>query len=427
MPAEDTPGPDGEVMAVPGADGDGAGQAGAGEAGPPGPPGLDSNAPVSGVDGRNNRTTWWKNRFPPGSMFWPRRAIEVYVGLRLLTVLMAALRLLWPNGRSVPGLLGWDGAWFHRATFEGYPSQLPTVHGLVAQNPIAFFPGLPLLWRLTSLAFIPANAGGLLISFASGLAAVVAVGALAREMTDQPTAERAALLFAVFPGTFVFSFIYSDGLLVTFAALGLIALMRKRWLWAGLIGALATLTSPVGLAFVVAAGVASLVAILRHRAWRSLVAPALATTGFIAYMAYLWCHTGILNAWRLTERDGWHSYPSLAYPVRLVASFVADPLQGTLTAHILVAGTVVGVAGLVLVVTTRQALAVQTYAFSAIVLAAISYPVGLRPRFLMTAFPLIIAVATRYEGRTYRILVAVNLILLVMVTALEWFSNSVFP
>ncbi len=50
------------------------------------------------------------------------------------------------------------------------------------------------------------------------------------------------------------------------------------------------------------------------RWWRPLLAP----LGFVAYMAYLWRHTGEPLAWRLTERGGWHSYPSLTYPFRIV-------------------------------------------------------------------------------------------------------------
>ena len=34
-------------------------------------------------------------------------------------------------------------------------------------------------------------------------------------------------------------------------------------------------------------------------------------------------HTGQLTAWRLTERGGWKSYPSLAYPFRIVWTFVS--------------------------------------------------------------------------------------------------------
>ena len=67
------------------------------------------------------------------------------------------------------------------------------------------------------------------------------------------------------------------------------------------------------------------------------------------------------------------------------------------------------------------------YGLCAVGSAAVSLPVGLRPRFLMLAFPLVIAAGTRYSGRTYRVLVAVCVVLLALMTILEAGSNAVFP
>ncbi len=56
------------------------------------------------------------------------------------------------------------------------------------------------------------------------------------------------------------------------------------------------------------------------------MAPVLAPLGFLAYMGWLWRHTGVLDAWRLTEQGGWHSSPSLSYPFRVLDTFARDPL-----------------------------------------------------------------------------------------------------
>jgi hypothetical protein len=167
--------------------------------------------------------------------------------------------------------------------------------------------------------------------------------------------------------------------------------------------------------------------VVRERKFAALAAPLLAPLGFLAYMAYLDRHTGTLNAWRLTERGGWKSYPSLDYPFRIVWTFLRNPLSPTLTGQILFFGTVAAVVGVVLMIRERQPVAVLLYGICAVGSAAISQPVGLRPRFLMLAFPMVIALGTRYEGRTHRWLVVVSAVLLLGFSALELGSRAVFP
>jgi hypothetical protein len=153
----------------------------------------------------------------------------------------------------------------------------------------------------------------------------------------------------------------------------------------------------------------------------------IAPLGFVAFMVYLRIHTGTFSAWRLTERGGWKSYPSADYPFRILWTFLRNPLSPTLTGQILVVGTVVAVIGVVLMVRERQPVPVLLYGFGVVASAAFSEPVGLRPRFLMLAFPMVIALGTRYEGRTHRVLVAVSAALLVAMTVLELSSWAVFP
>jgi len=169
------------------------------------------------------------------------------------------------------------------------------------------------------------------------------------------------------------------------------------------------------------------IAVRRDRNFGALVAPLLAPLGFVTYMAYLWRHTGELTAWRLTERGGWHSYPSLAFPFQILWRFISNPVSPTLTGQILVAGSVAAVIGVVLMVKEHQPGPVFLYGLCAAGAAAVSLPVGLRPRFLMLAFPMVMAAGTRYTGWTYRALLAVSLVLLALMTVLEAGSQSVFP
>lgn len=364
---------------------------------------------------------WW-HRVPY------HRAVILYITVRLITLFIVAMVGLFNHHGLVSDLSTWDGAWFLKAVYQGYPSQLPLVAGHVLANPIALFPLFPLVIRgLANITRISPPVVGLILSASTGLTAVIAVGKVTSHYTTNERAERAALLFAVAPGSFVFSLMYNEGIVVTIAAIGLIALMRRRWLLAGALGAVATFTSPVGLIFAASCAVSAFVAIRKDHEWRSLVAPILAPMGFVAYMVYLWIHTGNLRAWQLTERDGWNSFPSLIYPLRIMGKFISNPLSPTMTGQILFVGTIVSVALLVVAYRERLPFQLLTYATIAVGFFAISSPVGLRPRFVMLAFPLTIAVATRWSGAKFRILLVVSAVLLVLMTYETLSSYAVFP
>jgi hypothetical protein len=360
-----------------------------------------------------------------GFLFWP---VVAYLACRALTLAGAAVVDLFTH-RSLAHDLGiWDGRWFVWAAELGWPRHLPMVHGHVAGNTIAFFPVFPLAIRwVVDLTHLSPLAVGTAISGVTGLTAVIAIGLLVRHFTDRERAGRAALLLAVFPGTFVFSLAYSEGITVTCVAFGLLALLRRQWWLAGLLGLVASATSPIALAFVASCAWCAGTELLRHRNWRALLAPVLAPLGFVGYMVWLWRHTGVLSAWRLTERGGWKSYPSLRYPFHIIATFVFDPIRPTVTGQILFVGTVVAVIAGVVAVRQHQPAPVLVYGLVAVALAAISAPVGLRPRFLLLAFPLFTAVGTRLRGRPYAWTVAASALGLLAMTLLSLGSLAVFP
>ena len=362
----------------------------------------------------------------PGRWF-PRTALLVYLACRVASVVFVAVANLFTHNSLLYDLDIWDGEWFLRVVHHGYPAHLPMVHGHVAANPIAFFPLFPLIVRGVAATGLSAGAVALVLSAATGATAVYGVGLLARRLGGDGAGQRAALLFAVFPGTFAFSLAYSEGIVITCVSLGLLALLDRRWWLAGVLGAVATASSPVALAFVVSCAWCAGRELVTGRRLGALVAPLLAPLGFVAYMTYVTVRTGQLNAWRLTERGGWKSYPSLAYPFRIVGTFLRNPVSPTLTGQILFFGTVAAVAGIVLMVREHQPVPVLLYGICAVGAAAISQPVGLRPRFLMLAFPMVIALATRYEGRAHRWLVGVSAVLLLGFSVLELASRAVFP
>ncbi len=364
-------------------------------------------------------------RLRDGFLVWP---VVVYVALRGLTLAALAVADLFTHDSFVSQVYRWDGIWFVHAAENGYPRHLPMTHGHVAGNTIAFFPLYPGLIRwISHLTTVSPLVVAAVISAATGLTAVVGIGLLVRHWAGRSAAVRGTLLFVVFPGTFAFSLMYSEGIAITCLAFGLLALLRKRWWLAGLLGLAATATTPIALAFVLSCAWCAAVAVRRDRDWRSLLAPALAPLGFVAYMVWLWVHTGQWNAWRLTEKGGWKSYPSLAYPLHVLTTFLFNPVRPTETGQLLVAGTVVTVIGACLAVRQHQPAPVLLYGMAAAVLAAVAAPVGLRPRFIMLAFPLVVAIGTRFHGRAYAAVVALSVTGLVLMTWLELFSKAVFP
>jgi hypothetical protein len=356
------------------------------------------------------------------------RPVVVYLVCRAVTLAALAIADLFTHHGLGGDLYIWDAHWFIRAAVHGWPSHLPVAHGHVAGSTLAFFPLFPLVirWSSTFTGLSPL-AVGVVVSGAAGLTAVIAVGMLVRQFAGSERATRATLLFVVFPGTFVFSLVYSEGIVITSIAFGLLALLRRRWWLAGTLGLVATATSPIALAFVVSCAWCAGMEVWRHRNWRSLLAPVLAPLGFVGYMAWLWVHTGSPSAWRVAERVGWKSYPSLHYPLHILTTFVSDPVAPTRTGQLLLVGTVVAVIGAVFAIREHQPAPVLLYGLAAAGMAAISAPVGLRPRFLLLAFPLIVAIGTRLRGRAYAGAVAVSIGFLVVMSLSTLASTAVFP
>lgn len=287
----------------------------------------------------------------------------------------------------------WDGGWYYMTSLNGYPSALPVVDGEAVQNTLAFFPVFPMSARgLAVLPGIGPLAAAVVISLLAGLVATLLVWRLADEIWDRATADRAAVLFAFFPGSFVFSIAYSEGLALVFAAGCLLLLHRQQWLLAGLAGALATATRPNALALLPAAAVAAFLAIRAERKWTALVAPALVPLGFVAFQVFLRLHTGVWDAFARTQAEGWdQNVTALAIP-NMVGDFFDHPF-GDVNNTVSIMGLLLGIAGFALLVRARPPLPLLAFTAAILIVSASSEALSLKPRFLLTAFPLVYGVA----------------------------------
>jgi hypothetical protein len=362
------------------------------------------------------------------SLRWMLRPAVIYLVSRAITWATLAVTTLFTHQSILQEVDRWDSRWFLRAAALGWPRHLPFEQGHVAGNTIAFFPLFPLSIRwLADVSGLSLLAAGITITTVTGLTAMIGVWALVRHYADQASADRATLLVALFPGSFVLSMVYSEGFALTFLAFGLLALLQKRWLLAGLLGLLASFTTPVALAFEVSCLWCAYRELATERNWRVLAAPVLAPLGFVFYQVWIWQHTGNLNAWRLTERGGWKSYPSLVYAFHTVGVFVRDPVATNKTDDLLFICTVLVVVAAVVALRSSMPTPMVLYGLSAAALGMISAPIGLRPRFIFLAFPLIIAVGTWLRGRAYVTVASVSAAFLIAFTAFEVASWRIFP
>jgi hypothetical protein len=359
---------------------------------------------------------------------WMVRPALMYVVSRIIVLGAMGVAAL-AGHRSVAYQIDtWDSKWFIRAARSGWPSRLPMIHGHVNGNTIAFFPGFPLTFRwfsdLTGTSLLVAGA---IVSTVSGLTAMIAIWALVRHYAGAKAADRSTLLVALFPASFVFSLVYAEGMIITLVAACLLALLRRRWLLAGVLAAVATGIAPVALAVVVSCAWSALWAIRRDRDWSALAAPLLAPLGFVVYQLWLWHHTGDLSAWRQTELGGWKSYVSAAYPVHVITGFIGHPLSSTASINMVFAGIIITIVCAVVAYRDRLPSPVLLYGLCVAVVAILTRPVGPRPRFILLAFPLILAIGTRLRGKPYVAVVSVSAVLLVALTIYTTNSFAVFP
>jgi hypothetical protein len=321
-----------------------------------------------------------------------------------LSVNLAGVRFGW---RYI--LTTGDGRFYLGIAKYGYFG-LPTstAAGERVYSSIGFFPLLPGLIRAAD-AVLPGDGlvAATVVCTIAGWAACVAVTLLAREVYDAAAARRAAALIACFPGAFVFSFLYTEGLLIAAAAASLILLRQKRWIWAGVAGAVATLARPSGVAIVVAAAAVAIVEIRRDRAWKALWTPVIAASGMASFLAYLWWRTGEPTAWFDNQRQFWNQRNNLGgYLVKwMQVPFESGfkPTDHRIYAFILLALVPV----LIGFYRRPPGLAVTVYV-SVSLFITLTSSLGPRPRFILAAFPLLLPFADRWRGTRHNALVAIG-------------------
>ena len=254
-------------------------------------------------------------------------------GVVLLVLLVVSWRITAGYTEAIPpsahfaGSWFWDGwvrydaGWYTIIATDGYRYQ--PGH----QSPVAFFPLYPLLMRGGGNLIDNTVLAGILVTIASGAAALVAFHRWCADRLTPSAAVTAVACLAVYPyAYYLYGAVYGDALFLLCVVLAFLAFERDQMLLAGLAGAAATGTRLVGVAVIVGLLVGVLErrrAVTRGEGLRLRVdlgrlrprdaGVLLSIAGLAAYSGYLWSRFGdpllfntVQEAWG--QQSGWRTW-----------------------------------------------------------------------------------------------------------------------
>ncbi|MYX71233.1 glycosyltransferase family 39 protein, partial [Streptomyces sp. SID3915] len=314
------------------------------------------------------------------------------VGLVVLQVWASAA------GKDAWHLLGgrWDSVWYQRIAENGYGYTATLPDGTLHPD-LAFFPLLPALERsLAAVTPLTVRDAGIALAWLAGLCAAWGVYAVGARLHGRRAGVVLAALWGAYPTAFVQSMAYTETLFTALAAWALYAVLRDRWVVAGVLSVLAGLTRPSAAALIAALAVTAAVALVREyrsgarpglprRRARMLLGVCLAPLGWLAYVVFVAVREGGPFAYFEVQAEWGNSIDG----GRALAAFIARlPLPAALGLC-----AALGLLGwlVVLCVRQRQPLPLLVYGIAVVVVSLIgSGYFGSRPRLMMPAFPLLL-------------------------------------
>ena len=298
-------------------------------------------------------------------------------------------------------LYSWDSNWYLIVAAHGYPAIAPSVGGQLTYSAAGFLPVFPLLIRLFTAFDLSADAAALLVSILGGAIATVLVWRLATALVGEAAGWRAAVLFTVFPGMGIsWGLFYCECVGLAFAAGSLLLMLRERWIWAGVAGALATATSPLALPLALAAAVSAVQALRRRELPGALFTLFVIPTGFLGYVAALSVRYHDPRFWWHLQSQAWGASVDFGRSlVGLLPHLWRTGYQGP--AWLEWIGVAVVAAALVALRRARLPGCINAYCLGVLVLLFVSNSLGFKPRLLTWAFPALVAVAATARPRTW--------------------------
>lgn len=356
----------------------------------------------------------------------PRRGLHGAVAVSLAAYAASRLVLLvayvlWQRNGGGDLAQVWDGGWFLKIADHGYPDGLRFAGD--STSAWAFLPLYPMLVAALHAVGIPLGAAAVGLNVVLGAGVAVLLARLAEEVVGEPAASRAVVLFWFFPGSAALSLAYSEALFLLLVCGALLGLVRRQWVLAGALTALAGATRAAALALMLACAVAAVLTVVRGGPRRALLAPLLAPLGLLAFLAYGGLRTGDRLIWRRAQ-DDWDQ--STDFGLRLAGSIRQELFRGGENGDTWVLTIVSGLlllAGVALLAARRPQLppALWAYTGATLVILLSSTNVMTKPRFVLTLVPLFLAVADRLPARAHPVVVG-TLAALLPLTAYLWLA-----
>ncbi|MEU5138594.1 glycosyltransferase family 39 protein [Streptomyces sp. NPDC021139] len=304
----------------------------------------------------------------------------------------------------------WDGWWYLQVAEHGYSPALVRLGGdglfTVQQNSVAFFPLYPALIRMVSESTgLGLYGSAILVSVVSSFIAAAGIYAVISLIAGARAGTVAAGLWAVAPGAGVEWAVYSESLFVALAAWTCYAVMKGRWVAAGLLAFTAGLNRPTSAVLIGAVGLAALVTLARPASRREhgirgpVYAMLVAPLGLLSYIAWVGWSTGEATAYFTLQREGWaHFFDYGAYTwdvLRNLAVGRGDYPFAFSTPDLLSLQLVLALPFLIaLMLRKKPPLVLVAYTLATIVtVLGTQQMFGNTMRYLLPAFPLLLAPA----------------------------------
>jgi hypothetical protein len=357
--------------------------------------------------------------------------VAIFASIRLLALGVSAFLL--PRGKfrtlhySLWHLIAsWDSGRFLHIAAHGY-SYVPG--NLRLDVIFAWFPGYPA--AIDTLSWIPgvgADGAALTVTIAAGLAAAWGLTRLGLAVTgDQRISLLMVALWAVAPGSLVWTMLYSEALFCALAVWSLVALVERRWLTAAGLTILAGTVRSAAIALIAAVAVAALPPVIRAvRArepigawWRPAAAVVTAPLGLVGYWAYSAWATHHVAGFAWVEENA-HNNFDWGQGIILAAkqAIIYGPNASVALTLLVIAAAVILTAW-----SLAERIPVYLHAYTLVVvvvaLAPGPYFLGSKPRFLLPAMLLGLPLARLLARARIWVLIPV---IAVLAAASTWFG-----
>lgn len=276
---------------------------------------------------------------------------------------------------------------------------------------LVFLPGYPVAVRFAALLIRDYIVSGLLVSTLCFAGALCVFYRYVLAEYGSGAAERAVAFLCTTPGAFFFFAPMSESLFLLLSCACLLALKRRRWLLAGLFGALASFTRSLGLMLFVPLFFEFIGDLLHGKKEyvRGICAMLMVSLGFGAYLLVNYLVAGNPFQFMIYQREHWYQslglfFNTAAYQTRYALAAAAKGNYETLTGLWLPNLTAVFGALLILLVGAKKLRASETaWAIAYYVIAIGATWLLSAPRYMAVLLPLPITMGLVSKKKSARV------------------------